>query len=274
MKPAPFRLRRLAAILLLICCALTVAAQADMLQARRNVLPQGYDFWVYTPEGYESGADTLPVILFLHGASLCGHDLNRVRRYGPIHAVQKGYPIPALIIAPQNPGGAWNPKKVNDVLDWTLCHYKADTTRIYVLGMSLGGYGTLDYCGTYPQRVAAAMALCGGCTLKDMQPLGELPLWILHGTADAAVGIGESRRVVQALQKQGNDSRLRFDWLQGQSHSALCRIFYLEKTYAWLFSHSLADVGRMPDRIITITNADLRRAYRSDVRRAQPLLVR
>ena len=260
--------------MLLFCYTASVAAQDDLLQARRNVLPKGYDFWVYTPEDYESTKDTLPVVLFLHGASLCGHDLNRVRRYGPLHAIQKGYTIRALIIAPQNPGGAWKPQKVNDVLDWTLEHYKADTTRIYVLGMSLGGYGTLDYAGTYPQRVAAAMALCGGSTLKDMQGLGQLPLWILHGTADRAVNISQSKRVVEALQKQDNDKRLRYDWLAGQSHSALCRLFYMEKTYEWLFTHSITDTNRLVDRLITITNADLKHAYRSDVRRSKPLQVR
>lgn len=259
---------------LLSCCALPAAAEDDLLTAHRAVLRGGYDFWVYTPEGYETAQDTLPLIFFLHGASLCGRNLNQVRRYGPIHAVQKGYPIRALILAPQNPGGAWNPQKLNDVLDWTLQHYRADTTRIYVIGMSLGGYGTLDYAGAYPHRVAAAMALCGGSTLKDMTGLGQLPLWILHGTADQAVPLRQSQRVVKELQKQQNDTRLRFDWLAGQSHSALCRLFYLEKTYEWLFAHSLADEQRPVNRLVTLTNADLKYAYRSSVRRAKPLKVK
>ena len=76
--------------------------------------------------------------------------------------------------------------KIDDVVEWTKAHYQVDASRIYVLGMSLGGYGTLDYAGTYPHKVAAAMALCGGCTLRDKQGLGDLPLWIIHGTADKA----------------------------------------------------------------------------------------
>lgn len=55
-------------------------------------------------------------------------------------------------------------------------NYAFDRNRVYVLGMSLGGYGTLDFVGTYPERVAAALALCGGCSLKDQSRLGEAPL--------------------------------------------------------------------------------------------------
>ena len=86
----------------------------------------------------------------------------------------KGRDIDALTIVPQNPGGAWSPKKVMDVFDWVRKHYACDSTRVYVLGMSLGGYGTMDVCGTYPDRIAAGMALCGGTSLKDVSGLGKL----------------------------------------------------------------------------------------------------
>ena len=180
-------MKRIIFILLTLLCSLNISAQYDYLIANRKVIPGGYDFWIYTPEDYYYSQEHTPVVIFLHGASLCSRNLNRSRRYGPLDAIVKGREIPALVIVPQNPGGAWNPKKINDVLEWTLKNYPADSTRVYVLGMSLGGYGTLDFAGTYPDKVAAAMALCGGATLKDLQGLGKLPLWILHGTADKAV---------------------------------------------------------------------------------------
>lgn len=93
-------------------------------------------------------------------------------------------------------------------------NYSMDSTRVYVIGMSLGGYGTLDFTGTYPNKVAAAMALCGGCTLKDKTGLGKVPLWIIHGTADRAVSIKESKVVVDELKQTNNDKRLKFDWLK------------------------------------------------------------
>lgn len=236
-------------------------AQYDFLRPVKDSIPGGYDFWVYTPQDYYYSLESTPVIIFLHGRSLCGRNLNRVKRYGPLDAIVRGRQIEALVIVPQNPGGAWNPKKINDVLEWTKKHYAMDSTRVYVIGMSLGGYGTLDFAGTYPDKVAAAMALCGGCSLKDVSGLGKLPLWIMHGTADRAVPIKQSKVVVEQLQTLDEDKRLRYDWLKGASHGALARIMYMTKTYEWLFSHSLLDNNRPVNTEIDIDKSDLSSAY-------------
>lgn len=239
----------------------TAFAQYDFLRPVKDSIPGGYDFWVYTPQDYYYSLDSTPVIIFLHGRSLCGRNLNRVKRYGPLDAIVKGRQIDALVLVPQNPGGSWKPDKINDVLEWTKKHYPMDSTRVYVIGMSLGGYGTLDFAGTYPDKVAAAMALCGGSTLKDVSGLGELPLWIMHGTADRAVPIKQSKVVVEQLKKEGKDKRLRYDWLKGASHGALARILYMTKTYDWLFSHSLIDKKRPVNKEIDIDKSDLSKAY-------------
>ena len=239
----------------------TVLAQYDFLRPVKDSIPDGYDFWIYTPQDYYYSLENTPVIIFLHGQSLCGRNLERVRRYGPLDAIVKGRQIEALVIVPQNPGGAWNPDKINDVLEWTKKHYAMDSTRVYVIGMSLGGYGTLDFAGTYPDKIAAAMALCGGCSLKDVSGLGKVPLWIMHGTADRAVPISQSKTVVGQLQKTSNDKRLRYDWLKGASHGALARILYMTKTYEWLFAHSLLDKDRPVNTDVDIEKNDLSKAY-------------
>lgn len=238
----------------------------DFLRPVKDSIPNGYNFWVYTPIDYFYSQEHTPVIIFLHGASLCGRNLNRVRRYGPLDAIVKGREIEALTIVPQNPGGAWNPKKIMDVLDWVKRNYACDTTRVYVLGMSLGGYGTMDVCATYPDRIAAGMAFCGGSSLKDVSGLGKLPFWIIHGTADRAVPIKQSKVVVEKLKESGNDTRLLYDWWQGANHGAPARLFYLRKTYEWLFSHSLLDKDRSVNRDISIRYEDLRKVY-DDVNR-------
>lgn len=245
---------------ILLLSVLKISAY-DFLRAVKNEIPGGYNFWVYTPVDYFYTQEQTPVIIFLHGASLCGRNLERVRRYGPLDAIVKGRDIDALTLVPQNPGGAWSPKKVMDMLDWVKQHYSCDTTRVYVLGMSLGGYGTMDVCGTYPDRIAAGMALCGGCSLKDISGLGKLPFWIIHGTADRAVPVKQSKVVVDKLKRDGNDSRLIYDWWQGANHGMPARVFYMKKTYQWLFSHTLNDPDRPVNRDIDISMGDVRNAY-------------
>lgn len=267
-------LHHLSLLFILFCYSFSPACAqgTDLLSAKKNVIPGGYNFWVYTPEDYYYTQELTPLILFLHGASLCGRDMNRALRYGTVAAIKMGLDIPALVITPQNPGGSWNPKKLNDILEWLDNNdYAYDHTRIYVLGMSLGGYGTLDFVGTYPEKVAAAMALCGGCTLKDQSRMGEAPLWIIHGTADRSVSVRESQNVVNRMKQAGITSRLRFDWLPGASHGALARYFYAAKTYEWLFSHSLLDPDRPVRRDIDITKAELNQAYREMEKRLEQL---
>lgn len=241
--------------------AIGAFAQNGQLVAMRNTVKDSYNFWLYAPREYVAEHRKVPVIIFLHGASLCGNNLQRVRRYGLLHAIEKGRYYPCMVVAPQNPGGSWSPKKIAKILDWVEANHNVDTTRIYVIGMSLGGYGTLDFAGTYPERIAAAMALCGGSTLKDFSGLGRVPLWILHGTADRAVPVSQSKEVVKAIQKSGNDKLLRYDWLKGASHGDLARILYLKQTYDWLFAHSLKDNPRETDMNIPITMQDMKDAY-------------
>lgn len=253
-------------LLLLVLVLAPMAMDAQQIAkgytlSKYNVVPDSYNFLIHIPGDYEAYNHATPLIIFLHGKSLCGSNLNAVKKYGVIDAAEKGKIIPAIVLAPQNPGGSWNSRKINDLIDWTIQHYLVDTTRIYVLGMSLGGYGTLNFVCAYPQRVAAAMALCGGCTAKNMDGLGDVPLWIMHGTADTKVSINESKRVVNYLQDRGKTNLLRYDWIQGGSHGLLARLFYLQQTYDWLFCHDLAQNPREVDRYFDITQQDLKDVY-------------
>ena len=231
---------------------------APKISSNYNKVKNGYNFWLVEPEGGVS--EKKPVVIFLHGASLCGTDLNKVRRYGTLAAVEKGRKIDAYVIAPQNPGGSWSPSKVMNILNWVEENYNVDSDRVYVLGMSLGGYGTIDFAATYPDKVAAAMAFCGGGTVKDLSGLGELPLWIVHGTADRAVSVSQSDRVVEAV-KKSDGSRLYYDRISGWDHGKPARLFYLEETYDWLFSHRLSDKNRPAARKFAISSETMRSAY-------------
>lgn len=244
----------------LIFSALTAFAQSPKIEKHVGDVEDGYNFWLVEPEDV-SGPK--PIVIFLHGKSLCGTDMNKVKKYGSLDAAIKGREIDAYVIAPQNPGGMWKPEKVMNVLDYVRENYEVDNDRIYVVGMSLGGYGTIDFVATYPDQVAAAVAMCGGATKKDLSGLNEVPMWIIHGTADTSVAISKSDKVASAIKEVDKDApRLVYDRVAGMNHSKPARIFYIPELYEWLFLHSLSDEGRPVHDAIKIDNSVLDRAYK------------
>ncbi|MCI9284872.1 MAG: phospholipase [Muribaculaceae bacterium] len=220
-----------------------ISAKAPV--AKKGVVKGSYNFWFHEPDSTAQDDGGKPMVVFLHGASLCGTNMDKVRRYGTIDAIERGLKIDAYVVAPQNPGGAWSPQKIMKIIDWASENYDVDSTRIYVIGMSLGGYGTLDMSATYPDRIAAAVALCGGASVKDLSGLNDLPLWIVHGTADRAVPVKQSDRVVSAIREIDSVApRLIYDRVAGMNHGRPARFFYLPDLYDWLFMHSLDDQDR------------------------------
>ncbi len=243
-------------ILTLLLLPMTLSAQ---LMACRGFVEDGYDFWLYLPDSYEA-SEELPLVMFLHGKSLSGDSLEMVLRYGCIDALYRGRAINAIVAAPQAQD-SWEPERVMNLYKWIDDHYKVDTNRFYVLGMSMGGYGTLNVAAKYPEKVAAAMAMCGGATCDTLCGLATLPLWIIHGTADLAVPVGCSDRVVDSIRACGDTTRLIYDRLEGENHSRLARVFYLRQTYEWLFSHSLTDPDRPVNRSFSMSTDLLEVAY-------------
>ncbi|RTY88576.1 dienelactone hydrolase family protein [Flavobacterium sp. GT3R68] len=192
-----------------------------------------YPFWVNVPVQKVMDGK-VPIIIFLHGKSLSGTDINRVKRYGILRAIEKGRKIPALVIAPQLASGAWNPDKVLEVLKYVQKNYKTDLSRVYVCGMSLGAYGTMHFAGKYPHRITAAVAICGGGNEKDACMLGKIPLWIQHGDKDFVVPLSESKKIVNAIKGCNPKADVKFTIIPGGNHSNVENLFREDAIYDWM----------------------------------------
>lgn len=192
-----------------------------------------YPFWINVPE--KESTEKQPVLIFLHGKSLSGTDLNRVRRYGVLRAMDKGRKIPAIVVAPQVAKGNWNPDNVLEVLEYVKKNYNVDESRIYVCGMSLGGYGTLHFAGKYADKITAAVAICGGGNVKDGCKLATIPLWIQHGDVDYIVPMSESKKVVDAIKKCDENADVTLTIIKGGNHGNVERLFHEDAMYDWLF---------------------------------------
>jgi len=217
-------------LLFIITSTNTLHAQLQTIVGKTD-----YPFWINLPNQTIS-ENKSPIIIFLHGRSLSGTDLNRVKRYGVLRAIEKGKEIPAIVIAPQVASGAWNPDKLLNVLEYVQNNYNTDLSRVYVCGMSLGGYGTLDFAGKYPDKITAAAAICGGGNEKYACNLATIPLWIQHGDKDHIVPISESKKIVKAIKTCKPDANLTFTIIQGGNHGSVEHLFRENKIYDWMLS--------------------------------------
>ena len=220
-------------VLFLLCLLGSLSSFAQLKPIYQQA---DYPFWLHLPSDSILKSSP-PVLIFLHGKSLSGTDLNRVKRYGVISEIEKGRKIPAIVVAPQTNNG-WDPDKVKSVLDFVKTNFTVDTNRVYVCGMSMGGYGTLNFAGKYPELVAAAVALCGGGNVKDGCNLATVPLWIQHGALDNAVPIGESEKIVRAIKNCNGGENLIYTRIPSADHGDLERMFRTDELYEWLFQFS------------------------------------
>lgn len=224
-------------------------------------LENTYNFLLHKPENKEN--EIKPVILFLHGRSLSGNNLNKVKQYGIIDdIVHRGRNVDAFVIAPQVPyGQSWSPPKLKTILDYVHDNYPTDKCRVYVVGMSLGGYGTMDFAGTYPDEVTAAMALCGGGNVKMAENLAKVPLWIMHGKRDAAVPHSESEKVYNAIQNCCESNLTRFSSFPDYGHGEFARVFYAKQMYDWLYQFEKDEVTTDKLMDIEIFDKNLKHVY-------------
>ncbi len=195
-----------------------------------------YNFLLNLPSNYQEKGEKQPILVFLHGRSLSGTNLERVKRYGVLYAMNRGVEVPGIVVAPQSQGG-WDPDAVMEVVDYVLNNYNADPSRVYICGMSMGGYGTMDVVGKYPDRVTAAVAICGGGNTSYAENLSKVPLWIKHGNRDKAVPASESKKIYSAIKKANPNADATLTIIPGGTHGSVERLFHQEDIYNWMFSY-------------------------------------
>lgn len=195
-----------------------------------------YDFLLNLPNDYNEGGEKQPILVFLHGRSLSGNNLERVKRYGVLYAMNRGKDVPAIVVAPQTNNG-WDPDAVMEVIDYIIENYNVDSSRVYICGMSMGGYGTMDVAGKYPDRIAAAVAICGGGTTSYACNLTKVPVWIQHGSADRAVSASESKKIYNAIKQCNPSADATLTIIKGGTHGSVERLFHQDKIYEWMFSY-------------------------------------
>ncbi len=197
------------------------------------------DYLLYLPEGYKPGGKKWPLMLFLHGAGERGNDLNKLKVHGPPKLVEQGKDLPFIIISPQCPTGEWWPglvEMLKALVDDVTADYAVDTERIYVTGLSMGGFGTWALAGAYPDTFAAAIPICGGGQPFTAGKLKSVPVWAFHGAKDGTVALSQSENMVEALKRAGGDAKLTVYPEAG--HDSWTVTYENPEVYEWLLQHT------------------------------------
>jgi predicted peptidase len=208
------------------------------------------DYLLFLPEGY--GADAgkkWPLILFLHGAGERGTDVWMVAKHGPAKIDTTATNFPFIVVSPLCPKEqSWSDDVLLALLDDVEKKYPVDTKRVYLTGLSMGGFGVWNLALSHPERFAAAAPICGGgetilLTLaKDFDkdkiaPLQSLPVWAFHGGKDPVVSHEESERMVEALKKFGV-KEVKLTIYPDALHDSWTQTYANPELFTWFLQHS------------------------------------
>jgi predicted peptidase len=191
------------------------------------------DYLLYLPEGYDKDDKAWPLVLFLHGAGESGHDLNKVKIHGPPKLIEAGKNFPTIIVSPQSPRMGWDVPTLNALLDEIVATHKVDKDRIYVTGLSMGGFGTWALAAAYPEKFAAIAPICGGGDPHDAVKLSRLPIWVFHGAKDNVVPPGRSESMVKALKEHGAKD-VQFTLYPDAGHDSWTKTYDNPEVWDWL----------------------------------------
>lgn len=236
-----------------IALALTAAearAESPATEEKLDAAPKAnhqLKYLQYLPKGYDAEPERKwPLLIFLHGAGERGDDLDAVKVHGPPKLAEAGKKFPFIVVAPQCPKDSWwSWQPVMPLIEELEKTLRVDSNRIYLTGLSMGGYGTWNLATRYPEKFAAVAPICGGGVPYLTKRIPKLPVWAFHGGKDAVVAVSESQRMIDALKKNGNEHA----WLTiypEATHDSWTEAYNTEALWQWLLDQQLGKPGQPP----------------------------
>jgi len=211
-----------------------VQVEASMTTSDRGQV--GY--LISLPKDYDADGESVPLMLFLHGRGESYGLLSLVAKWGPPMMAAQGEPLPFLVVSPQCPGDdSWSSetqqKRLIELLDHIVKNHNVDESRVYLTGLSMGGYGSWRLAADHPERFAAVAPVCGGGDPADAEKLKTLPIWVFHGDQDRAVPFSKSVEMVDAIKAAGGE-QIRFTSLEHIGHNCWSATYATPELYEWM----------------------------------------
>jgi len=196
------------------------------------------NFLLWLPSDYKKEKNkTFPLLIFLHGSGERGDSLELVKKNGPPSFVENRPDFPFITVSPQcAEGSRWNTEDLQIMLDQLLAKYSIDRDRIYLTGLSMGGFGTWTWACTYPDQFAAIAPVCGGGDIQFADELKNIPVWAFHGETDPVVPVKRTVEMVEAVNVKGGSARMTI--YPGVGHDSWVNAYNDEELYTWLLMQS------------------------------------
>jgi predicted peptidase len=199
------------------------------------------NYLVYLPKDYKNSNEKWPVIFFLHGAGERGSELELVKKNGLPKLVESA-DYPFIVISPQCPENTdWDLNALNGLYAEVLKKYKVDQSRVYLTGLSMGGYGTWAWAIDSPDKFAAIAPVCGGGRAFMVSRIKDLPVWAFHGLKDDVVPVYESEKMVNALKKISEKAKLTV--YPEADHDSWTLTYSNPELYKWLLEQRIIRSG-------------------------------
>ncbi len=200
-------------------------------------------YLLYLPENFQADGDQkYQLLFFLHGRGESNGPLSLVAKWGPPKFAARGDSLPYVLVSPQCPrtdnwSSETQQKQLTELLDDVVKRYNIDEGKIYLTGLSMGGYGSWTMAAKHPKRFAAVAPVCGGGDPANAETLKDIPIWVFHGDRDRAVPFQKSVDMVDAIRAAGG-TKIRFTSLEYIGHNCWSATYATPELYQWMESQT------------------------------------
>lgn len=262
MEPKSATLLRILAIsLFLLFCFNTLQADTQQEKSTTVRIPTKFSFitgnafsetkeWKflsYLPAGYAESRSTWPLMIYLHGSSLRGDDLEMLKRYGPPSFLDNRDDFPFVVISPQLPEGEiWDPETLMPLVMDIVGKYKIDKHRVCITGVSMGAIGAYNLAAKNQNRFSAIVPVCGSGEVTIAPKINNLPIWAFHGEHDKVTPIAPHTRLIDAIIAAGGQAKLSIV-PEGTHGNIIFPVYNRQSMYDWLLAQT-----RKPKPILKI----------------------
>lgn len=211
-----------------------IGIQRSQAQQIEEKFTTAIEYLTYRPADYEQ--DTIkkwPLVVFIHGWGERGSDLEKVKIHGPPMLVDQGKEFPFILISPQAKDN-WDDEFLYKMIVDFAKNNRVDTDRIYLTGLSTGGFVTWTLAQKHPELFAAIAPICGWGETQDLWKLRHMPVWVFHGAKDSVVPISSSQQKVDVLRTFNPE--VKFTIYPEVEHGSWVKAYNDPELYKWLLA--------------------------------------